>query len=100
MENKLPTAEELLANNIDGLKEFINDDDIFYFYKSVICEFAKSFAELHVEALRKEILKEIALIGNCYWEGIIKTEEKFKLTNDVYIDKNSILNAYNLDEIK
>ena len=46
----IPTAEDLLANNIDGLRDFIDDDDIFFFYKGVICEFAKEFAAMHVEA--------------------------------------------------
>jgi hypothetical protein len=29
-------AERILANNIDGLKDALQDDDLFYFYKDVI----------------------------------------------------------------
>jgi len=45
----IPTAEDLLANNIYGLRDFIDDDDIFCFYKGVICEFAKEFAAMLTE---------------------------------------------------
>jgi hypothetical protein len=36
--NKPQSAEELLANNIDGLKSVINDDDIFEHYRGVVIE--------------------------------------------------------------
>lgn len=53
----IPTAEKLLSNNIDGLKDALQDDDLYYFYRGVICEFAKGFAEMHVEAAKKEFHK-------------------------------------------
>lgn len=63
----IKTAEELLANNIDALRDFIKDDDIYFFYRGVICEFAKGFAEIHVEAAKKEYHK-IALQENLVTE--------------------------------
>jgi hypothetical protein len=86
----IPTAEELLANNIDGLRDFIDDDDIFFFYKGVICEFAKEFAAMHVEAALNEAIE--------------KSEMK-AVDSDMYgviwdIDSDSILKAYPLTNIK
>ena len=62
----IPTAENLLANNIDGLRDFIDDDDIFYFYKGVICEFAKEFAAMHVEAALKEASENVDMDKEYY----------------------------------
>ena len=75
------TAEELLANNIDGLRDAIQDDDLYFFYRGVICEFAKGFAEMHVEAA----LKQVSENADC------STEENLE---------HSILNAYPLTNIK
>ena len=53
----MKTAEELLANNIDGLREVINDDDLFFFYKGVVCEFAKEFGRLSaIDELEKHVV--------------------------------------------
>jgi hypothetical protein len=80
------TAEKLLGNNIDGLREVINDDDLFFFYKGVVCEFAKEFAKLHVEAAAKEIQDRIFMGDDI---------------NGMFLaDKNSILNVYTKDNIK
>ena len=38
-------AERILANNIDGLKDLLNDDDLFYFYKGVIINYGVAVAE-------------------------------------------------------
>ncbi len=100
--NNMITAEELLANNIDGLKDIINDDDLFYFYKGVICEFAKGLAELHVIEALKEAFNnsEIRVSEN-------DTNEHPSFTNNyddgyvtITVSKNSILDAYPLENIK
>lgn len=72
------TAEELLANNIDGLRDALQDDDLYFFYRGVICEFAKELSEIHVTKALKE------------------ASGKF----DHYSNKNVILNAYPLTNIK
>ena len=86
MEN-VPTADELLSNNFDGLREIINDDDLFLFYKGVICEFAKEFAKLHVDAALKEASEHS--YTNCDEGGELGT-----------VNEDSILNAYPLTNIK
>jgi len=79
----IPTAEELLANSFDGLREVINDDDLFFFYKGVMCEFAKNLAELHVE------------------EALKIASKNAQVTDWGYaVSKDSILNAYPLENIK
>lgn len=83
------TAEELLANNIDGLRDIINDDDLFFFYKGVICEYAKGFAELHVEeSLKMAYFNHTINTYNGYDEPIIE------------LDEESILTSYPLTNIK
>jgi hypothetical protein len=88
----IPTAEELLANNIDGLRDFIDDNDIFAFYKGVICEFAKGFAELHVEAALKEAANNVDMDKEYY--------ESLQEGTNGGIDIETILNAYPLENIK
>lgn len=93
MENKLITAEEVLSNNIDGLREIINDDDTFNFYKGVIINFGIEFAKL----VGKEILNKASESA--------KTERKVFQYSDVYnhqtvVDRQSILNSFDLNEIR
>jgi hypothetical protein len=38
-------AERILANDIDGLKELLNDDEMFYFYKGVVLCYGEAMAE-------------------------------------------------------
>lgn len=73
---KVQTAEELLADNIDGLKDFVQDEDTYFFYKGVICEFAKEFAKIHVN----EALKSASIM--------------------YHINRKPILKAYPLSNIK
>lgn len=86
MNSNIPTAEKLLANNFDGLREVINDDDLFFFYKGVVCEFAKEFAKLHVEAA----LESASQNAESYIIGGLTSK----------VDKESVLNAYPLTNIK
>ena len=94
METKIiPTAEELLANNIDGLRDIIDDEDLFVFYKGVICEFAKELTKLHVEQALKEASEKCKLTTGTYYPLLsVRADQK--------IDKYSILNSYPLDKIK
>lgn len=84
---KIPTAEELLANNIDGLRDIIDDEDLFIFYKGVICEFAKELTKIHVEQALKEASEKTYITYD-------------KHTGDEIIHKDSILNSYPLENIK
>jgi hypothetical protein len=38
-------AEKILANNIDGLRDALKDDDLFFFYKGVIVCYGEAMAE-------------------------------------------------------
>lgn len=53
-------AKRLLANNIDGLKEVLQDDDLFYFYKGVIECYGEAMAEWRQEKIcDSEVLQRI-----------------------------------------
>ena len=95
METKIiPTAEELLANNIDGLRDIIDDEDLFTFYKGVICAFAKELTTLHVEVALKEASENYKMKAK---ENI----HELHMNDDwMEVDKDSILNSYPLENIK
>ena len=90
---KIPTAEELLANNIDGLRDIIDDEDLFIFYKGVIECYAIEFAKIHVQQALKEASEKALMEEDWVWDG----EEE----NHVYtgVDKYSILKSYPLENI-
>jgi hypothetical protein len=82
--NKIPTAKELINN--EGY-HFLNGTE------GNVAQLMIDFAKLHVEAANKSKLKDVKLI----WENdIIKTAYE----NSVWIDEDSIINAYKLDNIK
>lgn len=91
MENKISTAEEFLIRE-DLPTDILSGDDINY----AMIEFAK----LHVEAALKAVAENVVLEGNAHWVGTDSTENKFNNKNDVFIQKDSILNSYPLDNIK
>lgn len=60
-----------------------------------------NFAKFHVEQAIKEIIDKVELMDNYQISHTpIINENKFKLECDYYINKNSILNAYSLENIK
>jgi hypothetical protein len=46
-------AERILANNIDGLKDALKDDDLFFFYKGVVVCYGEAMAEWQQEQDKK-----------------------------------------------
>ena len=46
-------SERILANNIDGLKDALKDDDLFYFYKGVIQSYGQAMAKWQQEQMEK-----------------------------------------------
>jgi hypothetical protein len=42
-------AERILANNIDGLRDALKDDDLFFFYKGVIQCYGEAMAKWQQE---------------------------------------------------
>lgn len=68
MEKELEeVAERILANNIDGLKDALQDDDLFYFYKSVV----KCYGEAMAKWMQKRMYSA---------EDVIKIVEKSRET--------------------
>lgn len=47
-------AERILANNIDGLREALKDDDLFFFYKGVIKYYGVAMAKWQAERMYSE----------------------------------------------
>jgi hypothetical protein len=81
--NKLPTAEEFF----DSSNLRISNDTEYKYIQEVIKEKAIEFAKLHVEAALK------AASGDAHTKDV-------PYTDDVEVDKDSILNAYPLEKIK
>ena len=82
-------AERILANNIDGLKDALKDDDLFFFYKGVIQCYGEAMAKWQQERSYSE--EEVEDIAWSAWyesqfqkpenrdeEGFIKWFEQFK----------------------
>ena len=47
-------AERILANNVDGLKDLLQDDDLFFFYKVVIQCYGEAMAKWQQERMYSE----------------------------------------------
>ena len=52
-------AERILANNIDGLRDALKDDDLFFFYKGVI--------QCYGQAMAKQDKQDEFAIGFAEW---------------------------------
>jgi hypothetical protein len=48
-------SERILANNIDGLRDALKDDDLFYFYKGIIQSYGEAMAKYQAEKMYSEI---------------------------------------------
>jgi hypothetical protein len=47
-------AERILANNIDGLRDALKDDDLFFFYKGVVQCYGEAMAKWQAERMYSE----------------------------------------------
>ncbi len=84
MKNNIPTAEEFIQNYDMNFKDG----------KSPLVHLIKEFAKLHCEAQLKAILAKITTY-------ILYQDENGVLEEPiVYVDKDSIVTAYSLDNIK
>jgi hypothetical protein len=53
-------AERILANNIDGLRDALKDDDLFFFYKGVVQCYGEAMAKCQQEQIGKsEFLQKL-----------------------------------------
>ena len=83
MKIKIPTAEEFLEYRTPrGI------DNTYHHYWEAMIEFAK----LHVEAALKKASEEAETKYEPHWSG--------EQEGSTYIDRDSILNAYRLENIK
>ena len=64
-------AKRILANNIDGLRDALKDDDLFFFYKGVIQCYGEAMAKYQAKRMYSE-------------------EDMLKCWNAAYIDALSI----------
>jgi hypothetical protein len=67
-------AEKILADNIDGLKDIL-EDDLFYFYRGVIIEYGKEIAIL----AKEKMYSEEDLLN-----FLIKREENLQNTENIF----------------
>lgn len=57
-------AERILANNVDGLKDLLQDDDLFFFYKVVIQCYGEAMAKWQSERMFSEVIEFAEWIRN------------------------------------
>ena len=89
---KVPTAEDFLQDH-HQISHFYDDktnnmvcfsDDV---QKAMI-----EFAKLHLKAQEEAILQNVTTINEPHWSG--------EQEDDIIVDKDSILNAYPLENVK
>jgi hypothetical protein len=68
-------AERILANNIDGLRDALKDDDLFFFYKGVI--------QCYGQAMAKQDKQDEFAIGFSKWCLDIGIYNQFKKTQGI-----------------
>lgn len=88
-EEKIPTAEEF--RNRPQFK-FYEDNSSRDFRWDTVLQFARDFAKLHVEAALKATAEQVCID----WDAIDYIERN----SDKLINKESILSAYPLENIK
>jgi hypothetical protein len=69
-------AERILANNIDGLRDALKDDDLFFFYKGVVQCYGEAMAKWQQEKMYSE--EDMHNLMNEYQEYLFKTNEPVK----------------------
>jgi hypothetical protein len=83
-------SERILANNIDGLRDALQDDDLFFFYKGVIQCYGEAMVEWKAETLYNEeqvykILQELRLEIK---SGVQKWQEDFEFDLDKWFEQH------------
>jgi hypothetical protein len=72
-------AERILANNIDGLRDALQDDDLFFFYKGVIQCYGEAMVEWQAERMYSEE-EVIVMINEIVEKHCTYFEQKHKDT--------------------
>jgi len=73
-------AERILANNIDGLKDALKDDDLFFFYKGVIQCYGEAMAKWQKERMYSDMQEYAEFCIQCFIKNLpcIVAEDWFK----------------------
>jgi hypothetical protein len=97
MKNKMITAEELINKKYLDF-ESLDNGNIW----TNIEELMQQFAKLHVQECKKEIIEngKVELAKDCIRKEVTINPNSLIAPITIKINKNSILNAYNLDNIK
>jgi hypothetical protein len=75
-------TEIILANNIDGLRDALKDDDLFYFYKGVIQCYGEDMAKWQQEQDKNKFSEEEVLdILREFYK--VSSKKDFPLTNTI-----------------
>jgi hypothetical protein len=83
-------AERILANNVDGLSELLQDDDLFFFYKGVIQCYGEAMAEWQAEIMYSKTIEfaewcddmGYIQVTNSFWKSL--NDEKGKTTKELF----------------
>ena len=83
-------AERILANNVDGLSELLQDDDLFFFYKGVIQCYGEAMAEWQAEIMYSKTIEfaewcddmGYTQVTNSFWKSL--NDEKGKTTKELF----------------
>jgi hypothetical protein len=96
MKNKIPTAEEFLKDNSDSFDAQMRRDT---FYRGTVESLCIEFAKLHVEKALKAASEKVVMYDANDIDN--PEEDESGIPYEYYtVDKNSILNAYPLNNIK
>jgi hypothetical protein len=85
-------AERILANNIDGLRDALKDDDLFFFYKGVVQCYGEAMAKWQQErSYSEEDMLKSFIAGIKFEENTLKsfmTGIKRKSNNEQTFEQN------------
>lgn len=94
-------AERILANNIDGLRDALKDDDLFFFYKGVIQCYGESMAKwqhqqsVDFSNINANNITTVSTENKTLWKELYSEEDMVKFAEFVatYPDKNRNANG-------
>ena len=83
-------AERILANNVDGLRDALKDDDLFFFYKGVVQCYGEAMAKWQQEQDKKlyseeEVLPLLEMLQKCKEYFLLKTDLKSEERADAIV---------------
>jgi hypothetical protein len=82
-------AERILANNIDGLRDALQDDDLFFFYKGVIQCYGEAMVEWQAERMysEEEMYSALQKLRLEIKSGVQKWQEDFEFDLDRWFEQ-------------